>query len=560
MSSFREVASAVPVPGHEASGSRNAEEMRAVNMGTRPVRRHGDAAAFWLCVSAAAASIALRALYLTQSWRIDLSVPQAFVAGEKLMGIVARHIVAGARPMFYLSPAAYYHGAFEAYLSAVAFRLFGESTLVLRAVPALLTFLWVPLTGLLAARLYGKRAGYLAAAMMALPAQLVFEWGCMAWGGISRIAWLLFGVYLLLLLMERVTRVRLVAFGFLVGFSIWVCLLSLGTTPIYALGLFACVRLTRRQWGLLLIAGLIGLAPLIYGNVREPLASVRALGARVRWSLISRQRVPDEGGRGRFFRSIPLMQTLGVQPRYDGRWSATGTLVAAFLVGGSVAAAWRAYRRRHKDVATFCGAMLLAACVGMGVMSGLPGFFGEPVARYSIGLYPAACALAVGWLAQCWPRLAVSLVALFTMVNAVQLAKPIHAEARTPSHVVINALLAHGLDRGFGADNMYDLVFDSDERVIIQPVEWAFVPEYLDMVLAADRIFYLYRDDQEHKVSYQVFIEYLAKRGIQFSHFDVAEYHVLYDFEPPGSINAQAIKEMRAEIRQHKDRSRRRLS
>jgi hypothetical protein len=103
-------------------------------------------------------------------------------------------------------------------------------------------------------------------------------------------------------------------------------------------------------------------------------------------------------------------------------------------------------------------------------------------------------------------------------------------------------------------------VFDSGERVIIQPIEWTWIQRYGDIVLAADRPFYLYRDDQEHKVSYQVFMGYFANRGIQYRRFDVAEYHVLYDFEPRGSINAQMIAEMRAEIRQHKDRSRRRLS
>jgi hypothetical protein len=101
---------------------------------------------------------------------------------------------------------------------------------------------------------------------------------------------------------------------------------------------------------------------------------------------------------------------------------------------------------------------------------------------------------------------------------------------------------------------MYDLVFDSGERVIIQPIEWTWIQRYGDIVLAADRPFYLYRDDQEHKVSYQVFMSYLATRGIQYRRFDVGEYHVLYDFEPAGSITASAIAEMRGEIRRRKGR------
>jgi hypothetical protein len=534
-----------------------------VNRETQPVRRQGDAEAFWLCVTAGVVSVVLRALYLTQPWRIDLSVPRAYVATEGLMGIRALHILAGARPVF-LVDGAYFHGSFEAYVTAVAFQLFGASMTVLRLVPTLLAMGWVVLTGLLAARLYGKRAGYLAAALMALPAQFVFEWGCTAWSGYARIMLLLIGMYLLVLLLGRVTARRIGALGFVAGISLWETLLSLGSLAVYALALLTWVRPTRRQWALLLIAGAIGVAPLIYGNVQHPLASVRALGARVRLSLVWHrgfaQLPEEEEGQVHFFQSTPLFQVLGAQPRHDGRWSMTGSASALFLAIGTVGGAWMSYRRRRQNPFAFRCGMLLLACVAMGLMSGISGFYGEPVARYSIPLYPAACVLAAGWLVYAWPRSAVPVVALLAVANAVQLAAPIHGEARTPTPAIIDALLAHGLSRGFGADNMYDLVFDSGERVIIQPIEWTWIQRYGDIVLASDRLFYLYRDDQEHKVSYQVFMSYLADRGIQYRRFDVGEYHVLYDFEPAGSINAHAIAEMRSKIRQHKDRSRRRLS
>jgi hypothetical protein len=276
-----------------------------VNVEMQAARQDDGGAALWLCVTAGAVSIALRALYLTQSWRIDLSEPRAFVAAEGVMGIVARHIVGGARPVFW-ADGAYYHGSFEAYVAAVAFRLFGESMLVLRLVPTLQAMLWVVLTGLLAARLYGRRAGYLAAALMALPAQFVFEWGCTAWSGCARIMWLMAGLYLLVSLLERVTALRAAALGFVAGISVWVSLLSLGALPIYALALVTWVRFSRRQWGLLLIAGAIGMGPLIYGNVRQPLASVRTLAARARLSLVWHRRsaqLPEEEGQAHFFQS-----------------------------------------------------------------------------------------------------------------------------------------------------------------------------------------------------------------------------------------------------------------
>jgi hypothetical protein len=234
----------------------------------------------------------------------------------------------------------------------------------------------------------------------------------------------------------------------------------------------------------------------------------------------------------------------------------TGSASALFLTVGTMAGAWISYRGRRQNPFVFRGTMLLLTCAGVGLMSGLPGFYGEPVARYSIPLYPAACVLAVGWLVHAWPRSALPVVALLTVANAAQLAQPIRAEPRTPTHVIIDALLEHGLHYGFGADNMYDLVFDSGERVIIQPVEWTWVQQYGDIVLAAGRPFYLYRDDQQRKVSYRVFMAYLGKRGIRYQRFDVGEYHVLYDFEPAGGIDARAIEEMREEIHQRKARVR----
>jgi hypothetical protein len=509
-----------------------------------------------LCVGAGVMSIAMRALYVTQGWRIDLSEPQAFASAEGQMGVVARYIVHGAHPVFPF--AAYYHGTVECYLAALAFRLFGESMTVLRLTPTLLALSWAPLVGLLAARVYGKGAGYLAATLVALPGQFVFEWGCTAWAGCSRIVWLLVGLNLLLLLLERVTRFRVAALGFVMGFSMWASLLSVGTLPVYALALLKWVRLTRRDWGVLLVAGVIGMSPLIYGNVRPPLISLRTLAQHARWSLVQRRALVQApaGDEARFFESIPLFQLLGAQPRHDGKWSVSGSAAAVFLIGGGAAAAWSAFRRRRQGSVRFHGELVLLTCAGLSLLSGLPGLFGEPVARYSIPLYLTAAALAAGWLVDTFPRAAVPVIALVVAANAVQLAEPIRGDVRTPRHVIIDALLEHGLHYGFGADNMYDLVFASGERVILEPIEWSWVPQYRHMVLAAERPFYLYREDQRGKVSYQVFVAYLAKHGIRYQRFDVAEYHVLYDFEPAGNINAQALEQMREELRQRKGRSR----
>ncbi|MFQ5667576.1 MAG: hypothetical protein ACE5I7_14285, partial [Candidatus Binatia bacterium] len=129
----------------------------------------------WLCAGTVTISLALRILYLTHPWRIDVSEPRAFLAAEGLMGLMARHIVEGARPLFFYGQ--YYLGTFEAYVAAGLFAVAGSSMTTLRLVPTAFALSWIPLTGIMASKLYGRRAGCLAAALIALPSPFAFEWG-----------------------------------------------------------------------------------------------------------------------------------------------------------------------------------------------------------------------------------------------------------------------------------------------------------------------------------------------------------------------------------------------
>jgi len=495
-------------------------------------------------------SLVLRWLYLAHPWRIDACEPQAFVAAEGLVGIMGRHILRGARPVFFYGQ--YYLGAFEAYLVAVVFGLLGESMTTLRLVPTAFAVAWIPLAGLIAARLFGRSAGYLAAALVALPSPFAFQWGFTAWGGHSNVVMILAAVFLLLLVLERADRVRLGALGFVTGFSLWVNQLAVAYTPVYAYALARWARPTRKQVQLLLLAGVVGLGPLIYGNVVHPLATARNLAYRVgsSWRLSSRLvKAPDE--EGRFYRSVPLFQVLGAQPQRDGKWSVAGTAAALVLVLGGLAGAWETYRRRREAPLAFRGATVVLACVGMSVAVGISGFFGQPVGRYNLPLYPLLCALLAGWLAS-RPRLALPTVALVAVIHALQIAAPPPSDGRTPAKEVADTLLQRGLDHGYGADNMYDIVFESHERIVIEPVEWTRMRSYRSAVANASHVFYLYRDDQTGKVSYQVFMAYLAKAGIDSSRFDVGEYHVLYDFQPAGKLSSDALAAIREEIRSRK--------
>ena len=516
----------------------------------------GARGALCLCVAGIVVSLGLRALYLRELDRIDLSEHPAFIAAEGVVGLMARHILAGERPVFYYGQ--YYMGALEAYVAAGMFHVFGASMAALRAVPMLFAIAWIPLAGALAGRLFGRRAGYLAAALTALPSPFVFVWGFEARGGHAEHATLVLATLLVsVLLLERVSRARLAVLGFLTGVSLWVNQLAVAYVPLYAWTVWPWLRTRRRELVLLLVIVLVGASPLVYGNLVEPLCTVRAVLAKVHASYTfgARHTRADEDdvspSQEQFYRSLPLFEVLGAQPRRDGAWSVTGAFAAVGLLVAAIGSVWPWYRERP-PAATKRGRWLLAGAVGMTILIGLGGFSGQPVGRYQLLLYPLLSVMAAGGFDRLMPRLAVPLVALIAFNQGVAIVQPPPPDERTPTSAVIEALRGQGLHYGYGADNMYDLVFESSEEIVIEPLEWSRYGPYQRALTAADRIFYLYRDDQETKVSYSVFREYLQRAGVQYRQLDVGRYHVLYDFVPRERLSDATVQVLRDEIRTRK--------
>jgi len=528
-------------------------EPLAGEMGTPSSTRQPVAAAVGLCLIAIAVSLVLRVVYLSQPWRIDASVPAAFLTAEGLVGLMGRHIVRGARPVFYYGQ--FYLGAFEAYLAALAFKVFGASMTTLRVVPTVSAVMWVPLTGAVAWQLYGRRAGLLAATIIALPSPFVFEWGFIAWGGHAHVTLMLLALNLLVLVLQRATPLRLATLGFVSGFAVWVNQLAVPYLAVVGFVAFKWLNLRRKDLALLVAAGVIGLSPLVYGNVVQPLATARNLVFRVRssWRLSARliKQTDDEH---RYYRSLPLFQVLGAQPHRDGSWSATGSAVALLLALGGIAQAWHGYRSRAQDPLAFRRVLVVLGFLGVSLGVGITGFFGQPVARYQILLYPLLGVLATGWIEQAGWHLATAAVALVALVQVRSILTPGPPEARTPATAVIAALTQRGLSHGYGADYCYDLVFESGERLLIEPLGWSKFAPYESAVATADRVFYLYRDDQQQKTSHQVFMEYLSHAGIRSQRLDAGDYHALYDFEPRESLSGPAIAKLREAILTRKER------
>ncbi len=155
----------------------------------------------------------------------------SFHSDEAVIGLMARHIIAGARPTFFYGQA--YMGSLDAWLIALGFRLLGDSLLTIRIVQSLLYLLVVGTGYLLAWRISEQRLiAAVTGLLMAVPAVNTALYTTATLGGYNET--LLFGNLILLLafsLSQYAPRSiwRWAALGFIAGLGWW----TLGLIVIY---------------------------------------------------------------------------------------------------------------------------------------------------------------------------------------------------------------------------------------------------------------------------------------------------------------------------------------
>lgn len=119
--------------------------------------------------AAAPVSLGLSILLLALAARLTLLIRADWLADfdESVIGLMALGVQRGERPVFFAGQP--YLGAAEAYLAAGLFDLTEPGRQALKMVPLGLSLLWVVSTQVLATRLFGAKAGVLAALAAALP-------------------------------------------------------------------------------------------------------------------------------------------------------------------------------------------------------------------------------------------------------------------------------------------------------------------------------------------------------------------------------------------------------
>jgi 4-amino-4-deoxy-L-arabinose transferase-like glycosyltransferase len=471
-------------------------------MGIQPVKEALRRA--WLWVGCAlAAAMALKAWLVAGGY-----VP--FNADEAIVALMARHILGGARPVFFYGQA--YMGSLDAFLVALAFQLFGEQVWAIRLVQALLYLGVLVTTGVLGKQAFGSwRVGGLAVGLLAIPTVNVTLYTTASLGGYGEA--LLVG-NLILICGLRISQKALPVgksadywlwafLGLLIGLGLW----AFGLTLVYSLPALVYLLVveiyayrmsrgageggTARRWfapWLALLAGaLLGSAPwwgYALQNGLEKLVGELGGGAiagveqmpwvfQVAWHLIS-------------LLMLGSLVTFGLRPPWEVTWLALPLLPFVLLFWMAVVVY---IIRRLRLSNPFFAAQALLVGVMLTLLAGFifTSFGADPSGRYflplaiPLALFAAAMILDLRERWGAWAFALVALLLVYNLLGTIQSARRnppgITTQFYSPAQVdhrampeLIEFLRENGESRGYSNYWVaYPLAFLSDETLIFVP-------------------------------------------------------------------------------------------
>lgn len=330
-----------------------------------------------------------------------------FDADEAILALMARHILEGARPLFFYGQS--YMGALDAYLIAAAFLIGGQTVLMARLVQVALYLGVLATTYGLACHLSRDRfASSAAALLVALPPVLFSLYTTSTLGDYVEI--LLINNLLLLIGWDILSgRKRSMGWwlvsGILAGLGWWsMPLVVVSVVPLTMIGLWHFrERMSWSRVGLVVGGFIIGALPWIIGTIqRGSGATVSDLSGA--WFSVS----GIEGlGQGPGFRLLSLVlfnipALFGLRPSWSVDWIAlpAGVLITILYL----IVMWRALRRVRQHAASANASnksMVASLLLGWAVLLAafvLSPFGGDPTGRYLLPLYPPLAILTGDWL------------------------------------------------------------------------------------------------------------------------------------------------------------------
>ena len=510
----------------------------------------------WIAVACALASGAYKAVLLLMQ-----SFP--FNADEAIVGLMARHSLQGAIPIFFYGQA--YMGSLDALLVAGVFSLTGESVLGIRAVQVGLYMLTVASAVLLAGQIYPRRMVVIATGLLlAFPAVHITLYTTVSLGGYGEA--LLFGTWLMLVAWNLWRKPQpwwmYAVWGLLAGLGLWAFALVIvfavpaGAVLLASLRGFQVHGARWRRAAITLVAALVGLSPW--------LAWVSTHGARQAFQELAGSAIAGASPSG-------VIQALGLHLAYLGVFGTTAILglrppwsSELILPGlGVVAVAfWMAViafgigALRRRDTARIARWMLAGVVVTTVLGFLITPFGADPSGRYFLPLViPMAIfggemleALARRWKpVASWGWLIG--VLLFHVLGTLQLASvsptllttQFDSEARADhqhDEALIDFLEDQGESSGYTTYWVaYPLAFLTDERLIYVPAlpyhsDLRFTPRdnryppYAAAVASAPRAAYITVDHPKLDDRIRSGLKVL---GVEWREAQIGGYHVYYD-------------------------------
>ncbi len=492
------------------------------------------------------AGIMLR-LYILPTGRMP------FEADEAIFYLMARHILNGARPLYFYGEA--YGAATDSYLIALFYAFLGDTIAVGRLVQSLEYFAGVGFTYLLARRLMpGARLGPPAVLwLMAIPPLLISTWTTPA---------LLYAVVIGLgslltylgyrLLWEDAGRLwRWVLFGAVAGLSFW----TFGILVVFMLPLFGLFlwQFDRRRWPVYLLSALAFFLTSLPWWL-QAIAGLQVVYDPGQPAVVSPLSIRLLG-----FFGLLLPAFLGFREPWSPQffWLPLAPALLVFYLAAVVyALPWLRRRDPAAPALEPIGWLLLA---GQG-LAWLVLYFGtrfsfDPTGRYILPLYPALFITAGLFLERLYRWRAWLAVLLLAGLVTYNLAAHVRAVQTVPPGIIaqthpllqfgnaydqelIDFVAAHG-GRGYSHHWIsFKIAFQSREQVILvshlpylPDLRWNprddRYPPYAQAVAASpERVYVTHREPNLEAFLQAAF----AERGVTYRLRDIGPYRVYYDF------------------------------
>jgi len=505
-----------------------------------------------------------------------------FNSDEAVVGLMARHILQGERPIFFYGQA--YLGSLDAWLIAGAFAVLGPSVLAIRLTQVALYLGTIFTTYLLGLRIYSSRwiAG-VAALFLALPTVLVTLYTTATLGGYGEV--LLLGNILFLLALrlgdnqgqdprpkaqdsrlkvQGSSTVAWVLLGFLSGLGFWGFALIL----VYILPVIVYLLVTELtsgrarlrvlvHWLLFGFGFVVGAAPWLWFTLNNGLTSLTELGGSAVAGASPSQ--PVFAAFAHLFNFLLFGPTVvwGLRPPWSAQFLALPLIPVVLAIHSAVLVFVVARGLRLRDSARAGRWLLFGSCAALTGGFILTPFGADPSGRYFV---PLAAPLALftaemlytlpGWFRAgrgLSNGLALIIVA-FNVWGTVQSAVAFPPGLTTQFDVVaqvdhrsdaelIGFLRAQGETRGYGNYWVeFPLAFLSDEALIYA----ARLPYHLDFRYTArdDRYLpYTQAVDASPKVAYITTRHTpldariragLRRLGVTFAEKHIGDFHIFY--------------------------------